>query len=56
MLAAPVTVPRPPRWIKPQLTHLVDEAPAGAGWLHEIKLDGYRMHASIDGRDMKRLP
>jgi hypothetical protein len=28
---------------------LVDEAPAGAGWLHEIKYDGYRMHARIDG-------
>jgi ATP-dependent DNA ligase len=24
---------------------LVDEAPTGAGWLHEIKYDGYRMHA-----------
>jgi ATP-dependent DNA ligase len=21
----------------------------GAGWLHEIKYDGYRMHARIDG-------
>ena len=34
---------RPPKWIKPQLTRLVDEAPAGDGWLHEIKYDGYRM-------------
>jgi len=23
--------------IKPQLSRLVDEAPAGGGWLHEIK-------------------
>jgi ATP-dependent DNA ligase len=38
-----------PKWIKPQLTRLVDEAPAGSGWLHEIKYDGYRMHARIDG-------
>jgi hypothetical protein len=30
----------PPKWIKPQLTRLVDEAPAGAGWLQEIKNDG----------------
>jgi hypothetical protein len=36
----------PPRWIKPQLTRLVDEAPAGSNWLHEIKYDGYRMHAN----------
>jgi hypothetical protein len=39
----------PPKWIKPQLTRLIDEAPAGDGWLHEIKYDGYRMHARIDG-------
>ena len=25
------------------------------GWLHEIKYDGYRMHARIDGRDIKLL-
>jgi ATP-dependent DNA ligase len=43
------TTSRPPKWIKPQLTRLVDEAPAGDGWLHEIKYDGYRMHARIDG-------
>jgi len=41
---------RPPKWIKPQLTRL-DEAPAGPGWLHEIKYDGYCMHARIDGGD-----
>ena len=47
--------PAPPKWIKPQLTRLVDEAPAGAGWLHEIKYDGYRMHARMDGKDIKLL-
>jgi bifunctional non-homologous end joining protein LigD len=30
-----------PQWIKPQLARLADRAPNGAGWLHEIKLDGY---------------
>ena len=49
------TTSRPPKWIKPQLTRLVDEAPAGGGWLHEIKYDGYRMHARIDGGDVKLL-
>jgi bifunctional non-homologous end joining protein LigD len=34
---------------QPQLTRLGDEAPVGDGWLHEIKYDGYRMHARIDG-------
>src|SRR3954454_25284359 len=37
-----------PIWIEPQLTQLVNEAPAGPGWLHEIKFDGYRMHARLD--------
>jgi len=41
--------PQPPRWVKPQLTRLVDEAPAGSDWLHEIKYDSYRMHARLDG-------
>src|SRR2546421_13042343 len=37
-----------PAWIKPQLTELVKEAPDGPEWLHEIKFDGYRMHARLD--------
>jgi len=37
-----------PAWIKPQLTKLVDQAPEGPEWLHEIKFDGYRMHARLD--------
>jgi ATP-dependent DNA ligase len=37
-----------PNWIKPQLTKLVDQAPDGPEWLHEIKFDGYRMHAWLD--------
>ena len=40
-----------PAVIKPQLATLVDEPPAGEEWLHEIKLDGYRILARIeDGR------
>src|SRR5260370_29555477 len=35
--------PSPPTWVKPQLATLVKEAPDGPDWLHEIKLDGYRM-------------
>src|SRR6202049_2966348 len=37
-----------PAWIPPQLTQLVETAPAGDQWLHEIKFDGYRMHARLD--------
>ena len=43
--------PHPSKWIKPQLTRSVDEAPAGPDWLHEVKYDGYRMHARlVDGK------
>ena len=37
-----------PHFIRPQLTQLVDEPPAGPDWAHEIKYDGYRMHARLD--------
>jgi bifunctional non-homologous end joining protein LigD len=37
-----------PTWIKPQLTKLVEAPPDGPEWLHEIKFDGYRMHARLD--------
>jgi ATP-dependent DNA ligase len=37
-----------PEWVAPQLTQLVDAAPGGDEWLHEIKFDGYRMHARLD--------
>jgi bifunctional non-homologous end joining protein LigD len=47
--------PQPPKWIKPQLTRLVDDAPPGQEWLHEIKYDGYRMHARIDGGEIRLL-
>jgi bifunctional non-homologous end joining protein LigD len=37
-----------PRALEPQLATLVDAAPAGDEWLHEIKLDGYRILARIE--------
>jgi bifunctional non-homologous end joining protein LigD len=43
--AEPVSLPT---WIKPQLAALAKAAPDGPDWLHEIKLDGYRMHARLD--------
>jgi ATP-dependent DNA ligase len=52
-MARPVAGRRPdaaalPQWILPQLTRLIDAAPDGPDWLHEIKFDGYRMHARLD--------
>lgn len=36
-----------PTKLAPQLATLVDAAPAGDGWLHEIKYDGYRLLAFV---------
>ncbi|HXZ67527.1 MAG TPA: DNA ligase D, partial [Alphaproteobacteria bacterium] len=36
-----------PRFVEPELATLVDEAPVGSKWLHEIKYDGYRAITSI---------
>jgi ATP-dependent DNA ligase len=44
-----------PQWIRPQLTQLVDAAPEGDAWLHEIKFDGYRLHARLDRGAVKLL-
>jgi bifunctional non-homologous end joining protein LigD len=33
----------------PQLPTLVDAVPEGDGWLHELKLDGYRLVAFLEG-------
>jgi len=35
-------------WIAPQLCQPVGTAPSGPQWLHEIKLDGFRMSARIE--------
>lgn len=37
-----------PHRLQPQLATLVDEAPRGAGWIHEVKLDGYRMLCHVE--------
>lgn len=47
--------PSTPAWIKPELAALVKDAPDGRDWLHEIKLDGYRMHARLDSGKVQIL-
>jgi DNA ligase D-like protein (predicted ligase) len=42
-------------WVKPQLAALVKQAPDDSDWLHEIKLDGYRMHARLDAGQVQIL-
>lgn len=44
-----------PDFVPPQLTALATEAPEGSEWVHELKWDGYRMHARIDGADVRLL-
>jgi ATP-dependent DNA ligase len=44
-----------PEWIRPQLTQLVEAAPDGDQWLHEIKYDGFRMHARLDRGALRPL-
>ena len=44
-----------PKHFKPQLATLVSKVPAGADWLHELKFDGYRILAHIDGPKKIRL-
>jgi bifunctional non-homologous end joining protein LigD len=36
-----------PDFIEPELARLVTQPPPGAGWGHEIKLDGYRMQLRV---------
>jgi bifunctional non-homologous end joining protein LigD len=38
-----------PAFVEPQLCQSVERPPAGPGWVHEIKFDGYRMQARISG-------
>ena len=37
-----------PEFIEPALCKLVDRPPAGAGWGHEIKFDGYRLQLRVE--------
>ncbi|EIM26258.1 DNA ligase D [Microvirga lotononidis] len=44
-----------PAFVEPALAQLVESAPRGGTWLHEIKLDGYRMQARIDAGQVQLL-
>lgn len=38
-----------PQFVSPQLATLVDEPPTRGDWIYEVKHDGYRMLARVDG-------
>ena len=44
-----------PGFIAPELALLAKSAPSGKGWLHELKLDGYRIQAHKDGPHVQLL-
>ncbi|HYI06815.1 MAG TPA: hypothetical protein VD858_18115 [Reyranella sp.] len=44
-----------PDFVPPQLTALTESAPEGGEWVHELKWDGYRMHARIDEGNLRLL-
>jgi bifunctional non-homologous end joining protein LigD len=44
-----------PDFVQPCLATPVDRVPGGDGWVHEIKLDGYRLQARIDGGAIQLL-
>ncbi|WP_309628837.1 DNA ligase D [Brevundimonas sp.] len=44
---------KPPAFVPIQLCKVVDNPPAGAGWAHEIKFDGYRMQVAVGGGQAK---
>ncbi len=43
------TATRPPPFAPIQLCKIGDHPPAGAGWAHEIKFDGYRIQIGVGG-------
>ncbi len=45
--AAGVRVRRIPDFVEPELCRLVERAPSGPGWVHEVKFDGYRLQARV---------
>jgi DNA ligase D-like protein (predicted ligase) len=44
-----------PEFIRPQLSQLIERPPEGDDWAHEVKYDGYRIHARLTGGEVKLL-
>jgi bifunctional non-homologous end joining protein LigD len=44
-----------PSFLKPQLAQETETPPEGAAWLHELKLDGYRVQGRKDGAKVQLL-
>ena len=44
-----------PTFLKPQLAQETEAPPVGDTWIHELKLDGYRMQARKDGAKVQMM-
>jgi len=44
-----------PQFVEPSLALLINKPPSGPPWVHEIKFDGYRIQARVDGDDIRLL-
>jgi bifunctional non-homologous end joining protein LigD len=42
-----------PEFVRPQLATLVEKPPVGEEWLHELKLDGYRLLAHLNNGQVR---
>jgi bifunctional non-homologous end joining protein LigD len=56
-LSVPSDAPKEklPQFVTPELALQAATPPSGAGWLHELKLDGYRIQARKDGDKVQLL-
>jgi bifunctional non-homologous end joining protein LigD len=59
-VSAPIKLPSTPKeplpnFIPPQLATQANTPPSSAGWLHELKLDGYRIQARKNGSQVQLL-
>lgn len=56
-LSVPAGAPKEnlPEFVAPELALQATTPPSGSGWLHELKLDGYRVQARKDGDKVQLL-
>jgi bifunctional non-homologous end joining protein LigD len=54
-LSQKLPLEKQPVFVKPQLALEAQAPPEGGGWLHELKLDGYRVQARKDGSEVQLL-
>lgn len=53
-ISGAIRAPKPAK-LKPQLAEPATQAPDGPEWLHEVKLDGYRLHIHLKGEEVRVL-